>query len=58
VGDQPLVDPYTGLFHMADYYRAHGRYDIFTVRAIVTNLGKGEELPAIEQVLFDRINEE
>ena len=56
-GNEPIVSPYTGAFHIADYFTP-GRYDIFTVRAILSRLDKAGEAPAIETRLFESINEE
>jgi hypothetical protein len=55
-GNEPVATPYTGAFHIADEY-APGRYDIFTVKAILSKLDKAGDAPNIEQQLYDSINE-
>jgi hypothetical protein len=56
-GNEPISNPYNGAFHMADCF-APDRYDIFTVRAILSKLDKAGKAPVIEQELYDSINEE
>jgi hypothetical protein len=55
-GNEPLKKPYKGAFHMADFYEP-GRYDIFTIRGIISKLDKSRESKDIETELFSRINE-
>lgn len=57
-GNEPLSQPYReGDFQMADYYLP-GRYDIFTVRGLLSKLDKAGKSHEIEQRLYDSINEE
>jgi len=56
-GNEPLTQPYRGSFHMADFYLP-GRYDIFTVKAILSKLGKAGDDKAIENALYASMNEE
>lgn len=56
-GNEPVSSPYTGSFHMADCFEP-GRYDIFTVKAILSKLDKAGHAPAIEEELYASINEE
>jgi hypothetical protein len=56
-GDEPISSPYTGAFHMADCGYVEGKYDIFTIRAILSKLGKAGDTAAIESELYERINE-
>jgi hypothetical protein len=56
-GTEPLRDgPYGGDFTMASEYMP-GRYDIFAVRAILNCLEMAGHIPAVEERLFNRINE-
>ena len=55
-GNVPLSQPYKGAFHMTDFYEP-GRYDIFTIRGIISKLGKIANAKQIEDALFARINE-
>jgi hypothetical protein len=56
-GNEPVTSPYTGAFHMADCF-APDRYDIFTIRAVLSKLDKAGDVAAIEQELYASINEE
>ena len=56
-GTEPLTTPYSGIFHFADFF-VPGRYDIFTVRAILSKLEKSGERTAIEAALFKSLAEE
>src|SRR5262249_28064954 len=56
-GNEPLVTPYRGLSHMADFYKV-GRYDIFTIRAIVNKLDKAGDMAKIEEVLNQALVDE
>ena len=56
-GNEPLTSPYSGEFHMADFF-IPGRYDIFTIRGILSKLDKAGNAKEIEDALFARINEE
>jgi hypothetical protein len=55
-GNEPLVEPYKGEFHIADAYTP-GRWDIFTIRGILSKLDKAGVQQEIERELFNRINE-
>jgi hypothetical protein len=55
-GNEPISESYTGAFHIADAFTL-GRWDIFTIRGILSKLDKTGAQQAIEQELFDRINE-
>jgi len=56
-GNEPLVSPYTGSFHMADFYIPR-RYDIFTIRAILSKLDKAGSSKTIEDVLYKSLENE
>ncbi len=56
-GNEPLSNPYTGLFHFADFFTPN-RYDIFTVRAILNKLDKAGEQQRVEEKLFDSLGDE
>jgi hypothetical protein len=56
-GDEPLGPaPYPGSSCMASEY-IQGRYDIYTVRAILTRVDRAGHAPLVEQRLHERINE-
>jgi len=56
-GNEPLTTPYNGLFHFADFFTA-GRYDIFTIRAILSKLDKAGAQSTIEKALFESIQDD
>jgi hypothetical protein len=56
-GNEPLNNPYTGLFHFADYFTPD-RYDIFTVRGILSKMDKAGEQKAVEEKLFASLQDE
>jgi hypothetical protein len=55
-GDQPMAEPCGGKFCISDFF-VPGRYDIFTVGAIINRLGKNAERQAIEDALYARMHE-
>jgi hypothetical protein len=55
-GDQPMADPYTGKFCVSDFFML-GRYDFFTIRAVLERLGKVTELKEIQDALYARVHE-
>ena len=56
-GNEPLTSPYTGAFHMTDSFTP-GRYDIFTVRGLLSKLDKAGTSASIEEELYQTINTE
>jgi hypothetical protein len=56
-GDElPAEKPYKGRFHMADFFQDN-RFDIFTIRGIISKLNKDEHKSAIEAELYERVHE-
>ncbi len=57
-GTEPLIDghPYSGSSSMASECKPD-RYDIYTIRAIITRLDMAGHLPQFEERLFPRIHE-
>ncbi len=55
-GSEPLETPYTGASCMASEYTP-GRYDIYTVRAILNRVDRTGHIPSVEDRLHKRINE-
>ena len=53
-GDRPMEAPFRGRSAIAHPYRVlpGHRVDIFTIRAIVSRLGRGDHLAAIENELY------
>lgn len=51
-GNEPLSSPYRGQFHIADFFTTE-RYDIFTIRAILSKLDKAGKAKAIEDRLYE-----
>jgi len=57
-GDEPLgAGPYTGKFTTIAPY-IWGRYDIFSIRGLLSRLGKADEIPAVEEKLYPRGTED
>jgi hypothetical protein len=56
-GDEPFKAPYTGKFQIAGE-TVKGRYDIFTIRAILSKLDKVGDQDAVEAYLLDHMHDD
>jgi hypothetical protein len=57
-GDKPPSEAfYSGRFQIAGYY-TEGRYDIFTIRSILSKLDKAGSQQAIEEYLLEHMHDD